>query len=72
MPASRRKNEYLVRVNFVKQTPLKGPREQMVQLAHGDSLAELIEVQHTVEIRVVQLDKEISGKNDQNKQKNEI
>ena len=45
----------LVGVDFVEKRPLEGSRKQVVQLAHRDAFAELVELQHPVAVVVVRL-----------------
>lgn len=46
---------YLIRVDFVEDRPLQGSREQVVELAHRDAFAELVEIEKPIAVGVVQL-----------------
>lgn len=46
---------YLICVDFIEDRPLEGSREQVVELAHRDAFAELVEIENPIAVGVVQL-----------------
>ena len=55
---------YLVGVDFVEKCPLKGSWKQVIELAHGDTFAKLVEVEHAIAVGVVQLIKAFNEEQD--------
>lgn len=43
----------LIGIDPVEKCPLKRPWEQVIQLAHRNTLAELVEIQHPVAVRII-------------------